>query len=595
MKKKHPGWLPKISYRTNLLIGFLFMSTLPALIIGLLSYRTSVDAFETEARAAALQSLQQTGNNITEKINQGDTVSNMIFSNEELRNKLTSSVKSRYAQVVDAWSITSYLENIQMNTDIYRIRFYTKNDLLYADDKVYFYPYSELDFTQIEGLEESFDAWKLKWTSAYSLYDRTFEGKERYVISAFRGLVDDSFSRELVVVYFVDIQVNSLYLDILEMKEQYPTRTVKIVDDRGRIVCSTDSTDRWGETCSYELPIKSERDGTMISEDTLMFSRELNPMKWTLVLTLPYSDIRESGLVIRDMTMNTTLFAMLFAIVLSSVLSASYSKKIRMLIQSMERYVLSFHKKSTGDDKIIVEKIGKIEELAMTFEWLKEQLDHLVINVYETQLKENRANLKALQEQVKPHFLYNILGSIKSSLDTGQARRASDLIVTLADFYRIALSNDEDVIPIVEEVEMIRKYVRLQYTLYPDIFDFDTDIDTDIESFLIVRFSLQPLVENAIKYAFMPGEKKGLLRIVGKMEGNDITISVCDNGLGMSDEKISEVRGSLVDSPGSGRMGYGLRNVNARLKLRYGPGYGLTIESALGFGTEVRITIPPDF
>ena len=200
-----------------------------------------------------------------------------------------------------------------------------------------------------------------------------------------------------------------------------------------------------------------------------------------------------------------------------------------------------------------------------------------------------KAELSMLQEQIKPHFLYNSLYSIQQLCEIGENRQAAKMIGALSSFYRLGISGGNDIITIQTELEHVNHYLEIQKMRYSDLFDYIIDCDPVIYAYEIPKLVLQPLVENAIYHGIKQSHKKGFISITGGMDGSDIFLEVHDDGPGMSEEELEQLRMSLSEDVMGGSIG--LRNVNYRIKKTYGDGCGIQIYSERGVDTCVRICI----
>jgi two-component system sensor histidine kinase YesM len=208
-----------------------------------------------------------------------------------------------------------------------------------------------------------------------------------------------------------------------------------------------------------------------------------------------------------------------------------------------------------------------------------------------------KAELRTLQAQINPHFLYNSLDSIVWMAEAGKTREVIRLVQALSRFFRISLSKGRDLISVGEEVEHVRNYLVIQQMRYSDILEYEIDMPSELRSIPILKMTLQPIVENALYHGIKNKRGKGRIRISGAA-GPDRTLRllVTDNGIGMSEGKLAEIRLLLEDRPPNGAgepdSGFGLLNVQRRLRLFYGEQYGIAIDSRENVGTMVEITIP---
>lgn len=221
-------------------------------------------------------------------------------------------------------------------------------------------------------------------------------------------------------------------------------------------------------------------------------------------------------------------------------------------------------------------------------------LEVMVGQIKEDERKMRNAELRLLQEQINPHFLYNTLDTIVWLIEGHKDDEAEDMIMSLSDFFKLALSHGREFISIRDEELHIRSYLQIQQVRYADILDYRIDIDPAIYGYRILKLTLQPLVENAIYHGIKPKRARGCITIRGQMkEDQIILLSVEDDGAGMNSAQLEALR-ERVRLPASDESNdsFGMANVNERIRLNFGPEYGMTIDAAEGGGTRVTIRIP---
>jgi two-component system sensor histidine kinase YesM len=216
---------------------------------------------------------------------------------------------------------------------------------------------------------------------------------------------------------------------------------------------------------------------------------------------------------------------------------------------------------------------------------------------YKVKEQENlkKAELRALQAQINPHFLYNTLDAIIWLAESNRTNDVVQIVRALSSFFRIALSKGKEWILIRDEIEHVRSYLTIQKMRYRDILDYRIEVDPALSGATLLKLTLQPLVENALYHGIKNKRNGGTIRVVGQLRAPDaIYIEVSDDGVGMTPEKLAEVRASLQTESIAlvEDAGFGIQNVNTRLKLYYGRQYGLTVESEYQQGTRISLTIP---
>jgi len=202
-----------------------------------------------------------------------------------------------------------------------------------------------------------------------------------------------------------------------------------------------------------------------------------------------------------------------------------------------------------------------------------------------------KSELRTLQAQINPHFLYNTLDAIVWLAEAGQTGEVIHITRALSDFFRISLSQGKDWIPVSEEIKHLTGYLTIQKIRYRDILDYEIDIPEALYTQQVLKLLLQPLVENAIYHGVKHRRGRGLVRVTGHAEGSDLVLCVYDNGAGMTPQRLEQVRQSLYGNDGES-VGYGLFNVNKRIQLYYNLPQGLQIESREREGTTVTLRVP---
>ena len=240
---------------------------------------------------------------------------------------------------------------------------------------------------------------------------------------------------------------------------------------------------------------------------------------------------------------------------------------------------------------------GGNDELAVLnqgFNQMVERIGNLVEDIRIEQLNLRATELKLLQAQINPHFLYNTLDTIIWLAEAGQKEQVVMMVSTLSDFFRTTLSKGRDYITVKEEATHIRSYLTIQQFRYRDILEYEINIPEELEEYQILKLTLQPLVENALYHGIKNKRGLGHILVSGKKQGDHLVFTVSDDGKGMDPERLAYVQrlisGELKDEDAP--SGFGLFNVNQRLQLNYGPEYGLILASEEGEWTEVNAIIP---
>ncbi len=249
-------------------------------------------------------------------------------------------------------------------------------------------------------------------------------------------------------------------------------------------------------------------------------------------------------------------------------------------------------------DRARMQTEDELEVLSDSVNDMSENLEVMVHQIKEDERKMRRAELRLLQEQINPHFLYNTLDTIVWLIEGDDPDKAVDIVVALSEFFRMVLSKGKEYISIREEEAHIWGYLEIQQVRYQDILDYEIAIDPELYQYRILKLTLQPLVENSLYHGIKYKRAKGKIWVTGTMQrgalpgGDRILLCVQDNGAGMDSEEVERLQAEIQKPCKETEKGFGLANVNERIRMNFGMEYGMTIESEKGSGTKVSILIP---
>lgn len=281
------------------------------------------------------------------------------------------------------------------------------------------------------------------------------------------------------------------------------------------------------------------------------------------------------------------IFLILAAVILSIPFSVFVSKRLLSEIEILIKNMYSFEQSPTEYKPMF--KLFEIRELENVFKNMTHKINILIENIKDEKEKQRIAELNALSAQINPHFIYNTLDSISWILLMKNDTETYKIIYALANFFRIALHGGMKDITVEKELTHLKSYLVIQNMRFPDKFTVTYDISDDIMQLKMEKIILQPLVENAIKHGFDNMPEGGKISVKGFLtEDKDIKFIITDNGCGMDFDPVS-----MPAKPRKGGSGYGISNINKRLKLACGEKYGLKFISQKGKGTTVEILIKP--
>lgn len=322
------------------------------------------------------------------------------------------------------------------------------------------------------------------------------------------------------------------------------------------------------------------------NEDTTIFYSSIPYTEnWILCTMIENSKIHAQTNSIINLVLFLGSSLLTIAILLAIIVSGSIVRPIHRLKENMIEV-----SKGNLNSYYHIENKDEISILGRVFNNMLDDLKNLINEVYRVEHQRRSAELRALQSQINPHFLYNTLDTIQwKSLDYN-AYEVADMINALSRFFRISLSDGKEFITIADEIEHVRNYLKIQEVRYKDKMEYIINLDNSVEQYLVPKMIIQPLVENSIYHGLKPKRKKGNIEINIKLIRSYIHIEVIDNGVGINKERLKTIQENLKNSYESEH--YGLYNVNERLKLSFKDKYRISITSKENMGTKVSILIP---
>lgn len=540
----------------KLIFYYALFALLPMFLIAVFTYGNTKKIQLERLYEELSYQMEHTIKNLDEKANNYYAVSNMFYMDNTLQSYLTADYSQRgyedlYSYVDDLFS------NIKtFNPDITKISVYTSNRTL-PQDEYYFYLLDPKNLPD--------------W------YQTTGNGGVMHMQNTGNGTI--SFTRKL---NFYESGQYQIFV-YMEITEDYLNQMLGLGDEEIIMVLLDDA----GE-------IQASNDQELIGKNMASINLEKqlfmkNNTAYCGQLQL-FTDSRrydkEAGL-----AASRIFFVFFVSAVLALAAIYLYSRSFRNKVDKVRQGA-----RSIGEGKlnyrIFLSENGRgrdeLDEIADSVNQMGEQIHTLIEESYKKELDRKISELNLLQEQINPHFLYNALSSI-SVLAMGNGDKvASRAILYLSDFYRITLSKGKQDITIREELNLLESYLKIQRMRFGDSIEVEYELDESLLDVHVVKLTLQPIVENAIHHG-RDDDSEVFHILIRLFEEQEKTVfEVIDDGCGMDPEKLMELQNSMNHSEG----GYGLRNVNIRIKLQYGPQYGVYIESERGFGTKIRIEFP---
>jgi len=420
----------------------------------------------------------------------------------------------------------------------------------------------------------------------------------RNINNVFRYSADEVFSmskavvdyntKEIQGVILIDIKLDAIK-NIIENSKPGTAGFIYIMDGNNNIVYTPVNNivykinNDWIENINNKIIIKNIR-----GENYQLTKVSSKYTGWETIGVFPESE----GLRVIQYIRYYSLIIGFLALIIAEGLVVIFTRSIVKPIQKLKRLM----KKAQGGDLTVsfnTKYSDEIGELGSSFNTMVKEINNL-INLVQVEEKSKRiAEMNVLQAQIKPHFMYNTLDTIRWMAEEHNEDDIVEIIEAFTNLLRISLSKGKEIISVKEEVNHVQSYLIIQKIRYEDKLDYEIDFEEKILNYKLIKLILQPLVENAIYHGIKEKRGNGKIFIKGKIEGDLLCFTVIDNGKGIEEELLNKINKMLINTSEKGtEVGYGIFNVNERIRLTYGEEYGLTYKSVYGEGTTVELRHP---
>jgi two-component system sensor histidine kinase YesM len=582
------------SIQLSIILGFTLLIVSTILIIGVLSFYLFSDTLRRNSLDNTYQVVTQLNRVIDNYISYMDDISLVVINNNDVQHYVreASSEKARQgldatpiAQAAEKENVTSLFQSIiSVRKDIDSIILLLDNKTIVTDqpsDKIN--PYAEWPSGASPGPTGLLSA-----SLSSSHVQNLVAGKYPWVITLSRD-VRDLGTHERKGTLLVNLNysvIEGLCSDIQLGKSGY----VFIVNQAGEIVYHPRQQLIYSGLKSELIHrVESVPNGHLTAEidrrEVLYTTKTSEYTGWTVVGVSYLDELFYNRYELEYYFAMIAIFCFLASVIISFFISVRISRPIEALRHSMQAV-----ERGNFDIYIAVDSTDEVNALAHDFNIAIRKIKELVAQNVQAHEQKRKHELKALQAQINPHFLYNTLDSIIWMIECGENEDAIVMTSTLARFFRLGISKGGDIITVQDEIDHLNCYLTIQKMRYKDKLDFRVDVNPLIYTYMTLKLLIQPLVENAIYHGLKNHPGKGMLQVIGDKEGDDLVFKIIDNGTGMTGQELSKLYRPRAVSNGPG--GVGVINVHERIQLYFGVSYGVTFESAKGEGTVAIIRLP---
>ena len=582
-------YLMDLNIKKKLLLSYFVLIIIPLGLLTYVSYKRVSEILERQIIFSAMQTFEQTYSFLTYKLDNIINVSDVIIMDREIQDILTHDIESYEIgrQYVDASKLTIFFSSFQKNEDIYRIRLYVRDGLTYSDENVNFFNTKHIIASDwYKKLLSSRD--KILWCPPQYLEPAGQDSEK--VISAARSVRNVNQVNEIVSTIRIDI-LESTIKDVIKKAKLTETGFVYLENENREVVCSSNevAAGSWaldGKVLEKLTGKNTVWETTEINEQKVMIGyKKVKNTDWKLISVIPYREILSPSVKLRNQMYVLMVIIGAIAYILAYYISNSSTKRIKQLIKIMRKV-----EDGNFDISILPRSKDEIGELIMNFNYMITKMAILIDERFKMGQEVKNADLRALQAQINPHFLYNTLDLINWMSIRNKVPDIAFMVLSLAKYYKLSLGRGRDIVTIEDEITHVKIYIQIQNKRFDNSIKLELDIDEKFYGYSILKIVLQPVIENSILHGILEKEdKKGTIKITGRLEDDVVILCIQDDGIGMSAEKIRKI---FVEENSCESQSYGVRNINDRIKLYYGSQYGLFYQSVPGKGTIVEIRIP---
>ncbi|MBD2845635.1 sensor histidine kinase [Paenibacillus sp. IB182496] len=580
----------RLTFRRKLVLSYLALVVLSTALIGIFSYLNATRIVEEQISVTYKQALHQANINIVYRLREVENVSELILMDTRLQEVLKReqqgySLQQREQMLDDYYALMDVITNLESNRNIFRIRLFVSGDALYAREHNNIFNMRELD--EVLRQQQLQQQREMLWKSTY---EQEYLPMHRLqVLSLFRSIYDFKSLTSRLGIVAIDVREDTLR-EVIESVNFSRNGAIYVYNGKQRITSlASSSLASYPEDEMMRQLLTVDRAARMPilnvgGEDYFTIFQPIDYNGWEIAALVPVDEIRGMSDVIGQYTGLIGLLVVAIAILPVILLSNRLTRGLRSLVHHMQEV-----KQGHYGTLVPVTGNDEISGLQAQYNSMLLRIRELVDTVYRMEIRKQAAELIALESQIKPHFLYNTLDTLKWMGMKIKAERIVLLVDALSKFFRLGLNRGRELTTLVGELNHVQAFMNIQDIRYAGKLNYYCEVDSDVLSVPIMKLILQPIVENAVLHGIQQKEDHaGTVIVRVGIADKQLIFDVIDDGVGMSAEQAR-----VLLQEGRGR-GYGAKNVHQRIRLYYGEPYGAECYSRQGIGTLIRIRLPLD-
>jgi len=576
------------SIRTTIIFSFALLIVFALMTFLVISLRYTQDTVLENSTEYTSQLIGQVNNDIDSYISYMENISYIMANNSDVRSYLFMDQLEEEGGTELQERITSIFKTItDTREDITNIALlpilHPERKALINEGHSRLNPFiSPSDLSWYQEAEKAQGKTALSSSHVQNAVDGSYE----WVVTLSRSITR-SGEKEASGIFFVDLNYNAIS-ELCEKISLGNKGYIYILDKNGSIVYHPQQQLIYsGMKDELISQVMNTAESSFLTEDGRLYTVSRSEQTGWIVVGVSYvSELLQEAQ--RARAIYVVIALLLFAVALS--LAFLLSDEITKPIKSLEISMKEVEKGNFEHAALEVRDANEIGRLSRNFNMMTEEIQKLMEKNAKEEQAKRRSELKALQAQINPHFLYNTLDSIIWMAEWGKTQEVVSITASLAKLLRRSISNEQELVTIEEEAAYTKEYLTIQKMRYKDKLEYEIFLEPEIAQEKVIKLVLQPLVENAIYHGIKYKEGKGLIQIRGFREGDRVFLQVADDGNGMDAETLEHIFEKHTRDTKSN--GVGLNNVRERIQLYYGAEYGLSFQSRPGEGTVATIILP---
>lgn len=573
------------SIRTSIIFSFTLLIVFSLMVFLLLSLRFTRETVLENSTEYTSQLIGQVNNDIDSYIDHMENISFIVAGNSDVRDYLFLQELSQERELELRDRIAGVFKTItDTRSDIANIGLLPRNrECLINRGSAKLNPFIEV--SELSWYQEAVAAGGNTVVSSSHVQNAIY-GSYDWVVTLSCNIAGGE-RQETGGVFFVDLNYSAIS-DLCERLSLGNRGYIYILDRNGGIVYHPQQQLIYsGMKQELISEVMEAKESSFLTEDGRLYTISRSEQTgWIVVGVSLVSELMRRADEARKIYLLIALALFMAALALAYLLSDEITKPVKSLEKSMKEV----EKGNFAPAVMEVREENEIGHLRRNFNMMTEEIRKLMEQRDQEQQTKRKSELKALQAQINPHFLYNTLDSIIWMAEWGKNQEVVLMTSSLAKLLRRSISNEQEAVTVAEEVEYTETYLTIQKMRYKDKLEYEILVDPEILQKSVIKLVLQPLVENAIYHGIKYKEGKGLIRIRGFRQNERMILQVQDDGKGMEPETLAHIFEKHTKDTRSN--GVGLNNVNERIQLYYGDDYGISFRSSPGEGTEATITLP---